>query len=66
MAIITDWRENLADNIKAAALNIYRYADKLADQPDYMTDFDIWIRFDSDGTVSYDVSHSHVPYKDAT
>ena len=60
MPIFTDWRKNLADEIRTTANSIYENADKLADQPDYMTDFDIWIRFDSDGKVSYEVTHSHV------
>ena len=45
-----DWRKELADQIRSAADSIYKEADRLADQPDYMVSdgFSITIDFRSD------------------
>lgn len=59
---MTDWRKELADQIRAAADNIYKEADRLADQPDYMVSdgFRITIDFKSDQIPTYTVRHEHL------
>lgn len=60
---MTDWRKELADQIRAAADSIYREADRLADQPDFMTtdSFEIDIKFSPNSVPVYTVRHAHVP-----
>ena len=59
--ITTEWREQLANEIRNVANAIFAEADRLADQPDYMTGFDIWLRFPVDGVAEYEVTHTHIP-----
>lgn len=59
---MTDWRKELADQIRAAADSIYKEADRLADQPDYMVSdgFSITINFECDRIPTYTVRHEHL------
>lgn len=56
-----DWRKELADQIRAAADSIYKEADRLADQPDFMTadSFEIDIEFKPGILPFYTVRHEH-------
>ena len=58
---MTDWRKELADQIRAAADSIYKEADRLADQPDFMTadSFEIDIEFKPGTFPFYTVRHEH-------
>lgn len=57
----SDWREKLANNIRIIGNDLFVNADKLADQPDYMTDFDITIYLNSGEPPTYEVTHRHLP-----
>lgn len=59
--ISKDWREKLANHIRIVGNDLFVNADKLADQPDYMTDFSIVLNFNENELPTYSVMHEHVP-----
>ena len=57
--ISKDWRKELANNIRIVGNDLFVNADRLADQPDYMTAFDITIYFGDGKCPEYEVTHRH-------
>lgn len=57
---MNDWRKKLQEAIEKVTQKIHDNAEKLADQPDYMTDkFEIHIEITGDGIPTYTVTHTH-------
>ena len=57
---MTDWRKELQDEIEQVSMRIYNNAEKIADQPDFMTgEFKIIINIESGCIPTYTVKHTH-------
>lgn len=53
-------KEKLAERIREVAAHLYMNADRIADQPDWLTDMRITIDLSADRTPGYSIDTDHI------